>query len=147
MSSIFFAPHLFANPPSNSCSRKRGQKNGGQKNEKQDPPATEIPFAIIAPWRAIQKGSKKDALKGSKSQIRDRESKIEISEDVFYLFAPHLFANPPSNSCSRKRGQKNGGQENEKQDPPFISKGCDLELHCDLLYAWNHECSRRRNQQ
>ncbi|XZE32884.1 transposase [Pirellulaceae bacterium SH501] len=37
------------------------------------------------------------------------------SKDVFYLFAPHLFANPSSYSCSGERGQKNGGQKDESK--------------------------------
>ncbi len=39
---------------------------------------------------------------------------MRIFQDVFYLFAPPLFANPSSCCCSGKLGQKNGGAEKGK---------------------------------
>ncbi len=43
---------------------------------------------------------------------------MRMFKDVFYLFAPHLFANPSSCYCYGRRGQENGGQKNEKQEQP-----------------------------
>jgi hypothetical protein len=65
-------------------------------------------------------GPKKHSRKGGKSQRRDGQSKMMQIKVVFYLFAPPLFANPPSCSCSEKRRQENEGQKNEKQEQPSI---------------------------
>lgn len=71
---------------------------------------------------------------------------MRVFNEVFNLFAPHLFAKGSSRSSSGKRGQKNGGIKMKSTRSRQYFGDTTWNIICDILYPWNHECCRRRDR-